>query len=286
MLDLKQLIRATPLRPILGVARRAVNQVRNLRGAKANLDGRELRFLVGSAPPEVQPPETDWVRYADYHMSRAFMAAIQQGAYVADVGAFQGTYTVLAAACAGASGKVFAFEPVETSRLRLSRNLKLNRFAERVEICPYAVADASGEAVFYVAGTINENSLYRSGIPAECPAKVAAITVKTVALDGFFERVGRGPDVMKVDTEGAEFAVLRGAEKIVASGARIVCEMHPYAWDAAGHSQDDLVNWLEARGRIVIDLRTKERVSGAIRYGPYALETLGGSGMLQSRSGA
>lgn len=260
--------------PLRGHARRTFLWLAERRGISANVDGITMRYVIGSEPIEREPSRTDWVNYADYVMSRAFLRALKPGSVVADVGSFRGGYAVLAAGAAGAGGSVVAFEPSLANHAAIRRNIELNRLHDRVTLCAKAVSDRVGTVSFYAAGGASENSLYRAGVgtSGRAPREVAMTTVETIDLDGYFRGL-RDPDVIKIDAEGAEFAVLRGAERILAAGATVICEFHPYAWAQAGHDQDELVAWLAERGRSIIDLRTAQLATGQLAYGPYLLES-------------
>jgi FkbM family methyltransferase len=244
----------------------------------ATVDGITMRYVLGSEPVEREPDPTDWIRHADYLMSRAFLRAIEPGHVVADVGAFKGGYSVLASAAVGPSGEVVAFEPAVANHPAIERNAELNGAAgRRISLCRKAVSDRVGTITFYSAGAASENSFYSDGVGAahRGDGEVSATTVETIDLDTFFEG-RRQPNVVKIDTEGAEFAVLRGADRILATGAAVICEFHPYAWHEAGHSQEDFVGWLAGRGRSIVDLRTMQAPNGAIVHGPYRLDTNAG----------
>lgn len=234
-----------------------------------------MRYVLGTEPLEREPPRTSWVAHADYVMSRAYVRAIRPGDSVADVGAFKGGYTVLGAGAAGAKGEVTAFEPAAINYSGIERNIALNNLASRVTLCRKAVSDRNDFVPFFSFGPAAENSLYPAGVGASrwADGGVSSAMVETVSLDEYFAG-RRDPAVVKVDTEGAEFAVLRGAERILASGAQFICELHPNAWEQAGHTGGDLVDWVAARGREVIDLRTMQPPGDDITYGPYLLRLL------------
>jgi FkbM family methyltransferase len=252
------------------LARKTINALRDIRGERFDLDGRSMRFLSNVAPPEFEPSSDDHVQYADYWASRAFFRAISEGDWVADVGAFRGTYTVLAAAAAGPTGRVTAFEPFPESRQLIARSVAKNGIEDRVVIAPYAVLDRTGQVNFFTAGVRNENSVYKTAVPSQA----TPVIVSCVTLDGYFDREGRLPAVVKVDVEGAEFAVLRGAERILASGARVFCEFHPYAWEEAGHNAEDFFAWLATRGRRIVDVRPVPPSGASTGYGVYELQRI------------
>jgi hypothetical protein len=84
-------------------------------------------------------------------------------------------------------------------------------------------------------------------------------TVPTTSLDDYFSAQPL-PGVLKIDVEGAELAVLRGARNILATRAIIICELHPYAWATAGYNADDLRALLNAYGRYAADPTTSKEI--------------------------
>jgi FkbM family methyltransferase len=214
-----------------------------------------LRFQYGS-----QPTVVDGMLPFEH---RIFAGAIQPGQTVVDVGAHLGAFTVLAGLRVGARGWVASFEPTEASRRVLSANIRLNRYEDRTEIVGAVAGDHAGPVDFYTRGVDSTNRIFA---PDSDEPEYTRRTVPMVRLDDFFASSRPRPDLVKIDVEGAEFAVLRGAEKIMATGARILCEIHPYEWERAGHSAGELVEWLRARNRSMVWLGTTEVVA-EFRYG-------------------
>jgi FkbM family methyltransferase len=195
-----------------------------------------------------------------------FAEAIRPGDVVADIGAYRGTYALVAAAIAGPTGRVFAFEPTATNAALIARNVALNGFAPRMTVEQAAVSDRTGTATFYAAGDATTNSLASSG-------GTGGTQVRTIALDEYFAGQ-QPPRVLKIDIEGAELLALRGAQHILASDAWIICELHPYAWGELGYSGDDLRGLLASHGRFTADLATGEERTD-YRYGAVLLARRG-----------
>lgn len=127
--------------------------------------------------------------------------ALRGGDLFVDVGANIGSYTVLAAAGAGAH--CIAFEPGSAAFTWLMRNIRLNGVAHRVESHRQAVGARSGAMALTTAGdTVNH-------IVIEPAADIRTETVAMTTLDEAL--VGRAPLVLKIDVEGFETEVLKGA---------------------------------------------------------------------------
>ena len=183
----------------------------------------------------------------------AFKAAVQPGATVLDVGANLGAYTVLFARWVGPQGRVIAFEPAPASRDGLERQLALNGAADRVAVRPEAVAAAGGVRPFRADAMQGDNRLNVGD------AGPGVILVETTSLDEFCAREDVNPDVIKIDVEGAELDVLRGARTTIArggAGLALFIELHPLVWPTMGVTQADVESELRAQGL------TLERIDG------------------------
>ena len=75
--------------------------------------------------------------------------------------------------------------------------------------------------------------------------------IETTSVDAFCQRTGRVPSLIKVDVEGAELDVLRGARQtIAAAGDRLALyvEMHPHLWPSFGVSREAIEAELAHQG--------------------------------------
>jgi FkbM family methyltransferase len=131
-----------------------------------------------------------------------------RGGVAFDLGANVGGYSVLLARyCA----RVFAFEPVPRNVRFLVQTLAANRL-HNVTVVPCAVSDA----VRLAAVTELENC----SLPALDPAGTQPAL--TVSCDEFAERFGVQPGLLKIDVEGGEVAVLRGASRLLRTARPVV----------------------------------------------------------------
>ncbi|MDH3733902.1 MAG: FkbM family methyltransferase [Gemmatimonadota bacterium] len=153
-----------------------------------------------------------WAGTFENEKLSAFSAAISEGDTVLDVGAHTGFFTLLAAGEVGPRGRVIAFEPFPRNVDYLRRHVDLNRF-ENVDVVHAAVGEASGEVGF----SSGPNS-YTGRVTGE-----GELTVRATTLDEHLRIVGSsGVGVLKIDVEGAEVAVLRGAESLLRQSRPIV----------------------------------------------------------------
>jgi FkbM family methyltransferase len=141
-----------------------------------------------------------------------------------DIGANVGFFTIVGARLVGPTGRVIAFEPVPWCAHAVGRNIELNGF-DHASIRAEAVGGADGRARLLVVGEASWSHLESTGRHADVRDE---IDVAVVSLDSL---VGAGtippPDVMKIDTEGAELQAIEGARATIAEHRpAIVCELH------------------------------------------------------------
>ena len=166
---------------------------------------------------------------------RAIRTAVRPGDVVIDAGANVGSYTLLFAIWAGAEGRVFAFEPAPDAREGLRRHVELNGLADRVEIGPFALSSMVGSVRFHVDGASGTNAI----AVASDRAAARAIEVETTTIDAFCEGHRLRPDVVKIDVEGAELDVIKGARQVLARpGVHAFVEFHPRVWPSRDMTPD------------------------------------------------
>ncbi len=196
---------------------------RTINGTDSILVLPELRGV-----PEIYEPDI-WK-----HM----MAEVRPGDIVTDVGAFIGLYTVALASRVGPSGKVVAFEPNPKNFSLLKAQVELNKVSERVELIQTAVGTKDG-TVFFEANRSSESKV--SPI-----SENGSQSVKCVSLDTIFST--EHIDILKIDVEGYEEEVLKGAVRLLRDSRRapriIYIEVHPYNWKEIGTTAESLLSFL------------------------------------------
>jgi FkbM family methyltransferase len=157
-----------------------------------------------------------------------FLRLARDARVIVDVGAYIGLYA-LAAALTNPVGRVVAFEPLPPVYERLLANVAENG-AARVECVPAAVGAQPGTAeLFRVAapGLPSSSSLsfeFMQGYDALVPSPVPVVTLDAFCHERGIDRV----DLIKIDTESTEPAVLRGMPNILARDRpAILCEVLP-----------------------------------------------------------
>ncbi|WEK51362.1 MAG: FkbM family methyltransferase [Candidatus Kaistia colombiensis] len=147
----------------------------------------------------------NWYCGLHEHVEMAFVLHIlRPGALFVDVGANIGSYTILAAAT---GADVVAIEPIPSTFENLAANVALNGFGARVVRWHGGVGDRAGTLHFTAAhDTMNHVVDGDDGEPS--------ISVEVRPLDDILG--GRRPRLIKIDVEGYELPVLRGASAALA----------------------------------------------------------------------
>jgi FkbM family methyltransferase len=175
--------------------------------------------------------------------ARALARLLPRGGVAIDVGANIGAHTLPMARHVGESGRVFAIEPTTRAVERLSVNLGLNpALSRRVTVCAAALV-APGEPLsgeYYSSWPVSDaerpHAVHR-GVPHRSTGSIALTLDELVAREAI-PRL----DVVKIDVDGRELRVLRGAAATLATlRPSLVIEVAPYALEEHGGSLDDLL---------------------------------------------
>jgi FkbM family methyltransferase len=143
------------------------------------------------------------------HEAQMLRQLAMPGATVVEVGANIGGHTVHLAKLVGPSGRVFAFEPQHVIFGLLCANLTLNE-QPHVQAIHAAVGDSTGTAQIPV---LDPHALLNFGGVSVGPSAVSD-TVPLVRLDDYPLTSLR---LLKIDVEGMEIDVLRGARQTIAA---------------------------------------------------------------------
>ena len=173
---------------------------------------------------------------------------LRQGMTVLDLGAHHGFYTLLASKRVGNTGNVFSFEPSARERKALRLHLKLNR-CKNVAIQEMALGDQNMKTDLYVVEgwAAGCNSLR----PPDVAARTSPVPVRVVRLDDWLadHKIDQ-VDFIKLDVEGGELDVIKGATNLLERRPRpvILAEVQDIRTLAWGYKAKDVINYLRDRG--------------------------------------
>jgi len=198
------------------------------------LEGQPFVHTVNAGPAaglrfEIKLPQDKavWTGTYEHEFTRAIIEHVRPGDICYDIGGYRG-FMSGAMALSGAS-KVVVFEPAPMNLLALRRLCELNP-ALPISVIPFALSDRNGLVRLKVMPDLSMGKLVGSPFQTGAAA-VDEITVSVRTIDGLVEGGNIPlPNVVKIDVEGSEFDVLRGATKVIeTSRPRIFLEAHSVA---------------------------------------------------------
>jgi FkbM family methyltransferase len=154
--------------------------------------------------------------YYDISSIRALSTVLKPGMTFVDVGTHVGQYTLVASDIVGRTGSVHSFEPQADTFELLQHHVGTNKLTN-VHLNRCALSETCSEAELYLAcpDNVGQSSFRR---PHNYSGK--AVTVPCLTLDDYADERGLKINVIKIDVEGAELSVLRGAGKILSGSAK------------------------------------------------------------------
>ncbi len=177
------------------------------------------------------------------------LSQLHPGHVFLDVGANIGEICFAAAKRVGEGGRVMAFEPIRINFDRLQETLSLNpELQARTQLFPFALGEKDQKEVAFIHPRKDNQGMMRvkgEGMEDEVYAKV-----KMRSLDSLLEEKGvKHIDFIKIDVEGYELNVLKGAKKsLLKYRPHLFIELDDSNLKAQGDSAKALLGWLEELG--------------------------------------
>lgn len=171
---------------------------------------------------------------------------VREGETVVDVGANLGGYAIALSKLVGRSGTVHCLEPVPRTFRLLEYNVRRLAPYSNVRLHELAASDRIGAADIHLPLEGELENFYTASLLPGSEQPHRAVRIDTTTLDALL-----GDEVvslLKIDTEGAEWNVLRGSERVLAlSRPAIVCEVAT-GISRFGHEADDVFELLRPFG--------------------------------------
>lgn len=204
-----------------------------------------------------------WLGNYEIESTSLFCALARDATTILDVGAADGLYSLLAAAT-NPRARILAFEPAATAIETSSRNFAHNpELGRRIDLRSIALGDSDGQATLYVAGESGGTSSLDGAFRSQRSEQLVSVrTGDSLLAELGVDRV----DLIKVDTESTEPAVLRGLEKSLRRDhPDILCEV---LYGRTETTLDEMVRSLGYRAYHVTreGLVAKDRIVGDPTY--------------------
>ncbi|HYG74039.1 MAG TPA: FkbM family methyltransferase [Planctomycetota bacterium] len=181
---------------------------------------------------------------------------VEPGMICFDVGANLGEMALHMAARAGATGSVYAFEPIPEIFARLKSHVERNTLQNIVRPFQLALSDATGKATIAHADSTASNQGLAS-LVSTSEVLCRSLEIETMTLDDFVatHAVPR-IDLMKIDIQGAEPKLLKGGAKTLQKFAPdLLIEISPEDLKAGGTNSRELCLLIESFGYEIYALK-------------------------------
>ena len=184
-----------------------------------------------------------------------FLAACVPGMRLLDVGAHFGVFSFAALHYGGATASAVAVDPSGTAARMLALQASLNGCADRLLVVQACAGEVEGWRGMLDTGVIGAG-YFVAADENRRPEDLS--NVRAVSVDALCAELAFTPTHLKIDVEGEELAVLRGASGLLtgASCPLVFLELHNEILVARGADPEDVVGWLTARGFTCEDVLT------------------------------
>ncbi|MBI2642635.1 MAG: FkbM family methyltransferase [Candidatus Wildermuthbacteria bacterium] len=175
---------------------------------------------------------------------------LREGDVLIDAGANIGYHTALGAGFVGKSGSVHAFEPIQEYFQKLRVLAEVNK-AYRIVYNQCALGETSGRVQMYQIRThrgersFGTGSMFQGWL-SNNETTEAALEVPIMKLDDYVKEHNlRKVKLLKVDVDGFEFPLLKGAESFLREQSpMIICEISHPVYSMLNSTVDDLLNYM------------------------------------------
>jgi FkbM family methyltransferase len=215
----------------------------------ATVAGAKLRLL-----PQGSIAFAAWSNYQVETAELGFLLRhLRSGDVFCDVGANIGLFSMIGASVSDShSGtpKIFAFEPTPATYRTLNGNIALNHFT-CIETVNTAIGEKAGIATLFLNDTWKDGMNALAKPQRDDSNVVSEVEVPVVALDMFLQNRGiTRIDFLKIDVEGAELAVLKGARRLLESSPECIVMFECYVPNAAafGYHPEEIMKFFAEIG--------------------------------------
>jgi FkbM family methyltransferase len=158
-----------------------------------------------------------------------------------DVGAHVGYYTLLASKIAK---EIISIEPNPFNYKLLKINLRINKIKNAYAL-NIAASNYNGESGIFIPKSKGKIATDESRLDNN----ISKIKIKVVKLDDLLLKIGKNPDVIKIDVEGSEMQVLEGLQATLRKGVKcLMIEVH------SEENKAEVISFLKSLGYKIIQV--------------------------------
>jgi FkbM family methyltransferase len=169
---------------------------------------------------------------------------LRSGFTVLDIGAHVGLHTLMFSRRVGPTGRVLAIEPSPANARLLRSHIAWNE-CRNIEVIEAAVGDHEDHVSFTFHPDPTNFTGFANSLAYDLGGETATVPLTTIDLIC----VGRTPQLIKIDVEGAELLALRGARDTIArSDPTLIVAIHPDPMRLLGTTPRELVTFLSTFG--------------------------------------
>lgn len=193
------------------------------------------------------------INYGGYEAIRLFEKCLRHGDIYIDIGANYGYMAINASRLVGATGTVIAIEPERRAFNLLKYNAELNNC--RMQLVQKAISDSEGESSFFVATETGLSRLNNSRNNTFGMILQEKTVVQKTLLDTLVDNLVPNKDIrfVKIDVEGHELSILKGATKLIAKRKTIfMLEINHGALSQNELTFKDILEFFNARSYKVL----------------------------------
>lgn len=229
-----------------------MSEYKYLGNNKALVKLRQHDFIVDTSSDDLALPIIVGNEWESQLMDLA-LSKLEKGGTFVDIGANIGCYSILAAHKIGPTGKVISFEPNPRTIEVLKGNVvvaQLSGTAGVIEVKEFALGSRSGSFNLMYENNRSGGAYISNDPNARRTEKGWINTEVQVKKWSEIFPVEFKPDLIKIDVEGHEVDVLRGAEDFIkhANGFSILMEAIPDMWRGQGHDPIEFIKYLKGLG--------------------------------------
>ena len=191
--------------------------------------------------------------------NRGFQACVEAArgmTCVMDIGAHIGLVSLPLSGSIASNGVVYSFEPATANKAFLEEHLKSNNISN-VEVISDLVGDVELEAVEFFESTTDSGMNTIASLGSHRDYQTS--TKRQITLDRFCSDRNLSPELIKIDTEGAEVGILKGATNTLRKHRPVMyLSVHPRHIIELGSTVDELEQLLQNLNYKVTDMDGNE----------------------------